>query len=521
MARRPRTAATAGAAGGRRGRVGSRGGAPPRGRGRRPRWPRCSPRASPSPRPPATTGHSATCGGGRCRGGPRRRAPPASRSSGRCPASVTCSARCQRSPRSVPPIARARSPLWGCRRRAGSSTRTRTLVDDLLPVVGVPGLPEVVPDPPAARRFLRRRRRARLRPGAAAPRQRRDHQPAHDDAGGPSPGRCRSARATGARRARWCPTPTSGPRSDRLLAVTTAAGAPSVGTGACCRWVDGIDREDGRGLLGGPGPGRRPYVCLHPGRRAHDQPVARRRTSPPWATTSRAPAIRVVLTGSADEASPDRGRRRRHDRSRSSTSRRARPCGRWPPSSPGARLVVSNDTGAAHLAAAVRAPERRRVPAAGEPGRWAPLDREPPPRRAPRLAGRRAGPTVAAVVDAVDAQLTARDPTAPAPRRAHAPWSCAMTRPLRILTWHVHGNYLWYLSHIPHEIVLPVPAGSAATATAGGPGRSAWPAHGARGAGRPPRATSRSTSCSTRPTSTGWSTGTRSSPPPSEPSPRS
>jgi glycosyltransferase involved in cell wall biosynthesis len=34
-----------------------------------------------------------------------------------------------------------------------------------------------------------------------------------------------------------------------------------------------------------------------------------------------------------------------------------------------------------------------------------------------------------------------------------------MTRPLRILTWHVHGNYLWYLSHIPHEIVLPVRPG--------------------------------------------------------------
>jgi len=25
-------------------------------------------------------------------------------------------------------------------------------------------------------------------------------------------------------------------------------------------------------------------------------------------------------------------------------------------------------------------------------------------------------------------------------------------RPLRILTWHVHGNYLHYLSHIPHEL---------------------------------------------------------------------
>jgi Glycosyl transferases group 1 len=34
-----------------------------------------------------------------------------------------------------------------------------------------------------------------------------------------------------------------------------------------------------------------------------------------------------------------------------------------------------------------------------------------------------------------------------------------MTRPLRILMWHVHGSYLWYLSHVPHEIVLPVRPG--------------------------------------------------------------
>jgi hypothetical protein len=32
-------------------------------------------------------------------------------------------------------------------------------------------------------------------------------------------------------------------------------------------------------------------------------------------------------------------------------------------------------------------------------------------------------------------------------------------RPLRILSWHVHGNYLWYLSHMPHEFVLPVRPG--------------------------------------------------------------
>lgn len=31
--------------------------------------------------------------------------------------------------------------------------------------------------------------------------------------------------------------------------------------------------------------------------------------------------------------------------------------------------------------------------------------------------------------------------------------------PLRILTWHIHGNYLWYLSRIPHELYLPVVPG--------------------------------------------------------------
>lgn len=29
-------------------------------------------------------------------------------------------------------------------------------------------------------------------------------------------------------------------------------------------------------------------------------------------------------------------------------------------------------------------------------------------------------------------------------------------RPLRILTWHVHGNYLYYLTQVPHTFLLPV-----------------------------------------------------------------
>ncbi|MEZ5410138.1 MAG: glycosyltransferase family 4 protein [Acidimicrobiales bacterium] len=34
-----------------------------------------------------------------------------------------------------------------------------------------------------------------------------------------------------------------------------------------------------------------------------------------------------------------------------------------------------------------------------------------------------------------------------------------MPRRLRILTWHVHGAYLWYLSHIPHDLIVPVKPG--------------------------------------------------------------
>ena len=32
-------------------------------------------------------------------------------------------------------------------------------------------------------------------------------------------------------------------------------------------------------------------------------------------------------------------------------------------------------------------------------------------------------------------------------------------RPLRILTWHVHGSYLHYLTQAPHDFFLPVDAG--------------------------------------------------------------
>jgi hypothetical protein len=37
--------------------------------------------------------------------------------------------------------------------------------------------------------------------------------------------------------------------------------------------------------------------------------------------------------------------------------------------------------------------------------------------------------------------------------------SFGTARRLRILTWHVHGSYLYYLSHIPHDLYVPVRPG--------------------------------------------------------------
>jgi ADP-heptose:LPS heptosyltransferase len=70
---------------------------------------------------------------------------------------------------------------------------------------------------------------------------------------------------------------------------------------------------------------------------------------------------------------------------------------------------VRNDTGAAHLAAAVGAPSVVVFPSDGDPRRWAPLDRDmharvgPEPRTVAPTAGR--WPVVGAVLDAVARQL--------------------------------------------------------------------------------------------------------------------
>jgi hypothetical protein len=49
-------------------------------------------------------------------------------------------------------------------------------------------------------------------------------------------------------------------------------------------------------------------------------------------------------------------------------------------------------------------------------------------------------------------------------------------RPLRVLTWHIHGNYLFYLVQAKHEFFLPVKAGRP-EGYGGRAGTFAWPAN--------------------------------------------
>ncbi|MDF2460574.1 MAG: hypothetical protein K0S79_2990, partial [Nitrospira sp.] len=237
----------------------------------------------------------------------------------------------------------------------------------------------------------------------------------------------------------FLPYPSDCPEVHRHLKLMEFIGVPSAGD----HLEFPLDAQDHAEFTALPEaaslqPGS--FVCLHPGGRG----LARRWSTRGFVEVAKGLAhrgLRLALTGAAEE------------RSLAEDVARALPvpcvnlAGRTTLGSLGvvlsrSRMLVANDTGVSHVAAALRIPSVI-LSVGSDPLRWNPLDGA----RHPVLLGEVTDS--ADVLAQVDSLLHSR-PTVEPTRLNTA------VRPLRILTWHVHGNYLYYLTHTPHDWFLPV-----------------------------------------------------------------
>lgn len=287
-------------------------------------------------------------------------------------------------------------------------------VDDFIASPGLPGLPERAPEPERVPEFLRdvQRRRfdlaiqlhgsGRLTNAVVA------RFGAKRIAGFHEPGAYRSDDGD------FLPWPTAGHEVHRLLRLVELLGAPPQGDHLefPIREADGAELR-AFGAVGHLAPYR--YACVHPGARHAVKRWAPERFAV-VADALAARGLRVVLTGTAAEAPLTRA---------VAAAMRAPALDAAGPMSlgalaallAGARLLVCNDTGVSHLAAALGTPSVV-VFLAADPDRWAPLDRvRHRPVYGPGTAGGRGGRgasdvTPGVVLDEID--------RLPMPERAHA-----------------------------------------------------------------------------------------------------
>ncbi|HZM29419.1 MAG TPA: glycosyltransferase family 9 protein [Acidimicrobiales bacterium] len=281
---------------------------------------------------------------------------------------------------------RARMTLLGLTGAAWFVERFPHLLDDLLVVEGVSGIPEVTPDRWAFVRFTQ-----------AARAQRFDLALQLHGSGVTSNA---VAASVGADRVvapgEALPYRDDIPEIHRLLAVAEAAGCPPAGDELELP-VTAAERARAARVAGEG----RPLACLHPGAsRACNRWPADRFAALGDHLAGRGMA--VVLTGTAGESRVTAAVAGAMQAPALDLAGRT-DIGTLAALFERARVVVSNDTGAAHVAAAVEAASVVVYPATGDPDRWAPLDSRlhrrvtPPPGEA--------WPVTGGVVAAVDAHL--------------------------------------------------------------------------------------------------------------------
>jgi ADP-heptose:LPS heptosyltransferase len=173
-------------------------------------------------------------------------------------------------------------------------------------------------------------------------------------------------------RSTFVPWPEEGSEILRLASLVTALGLPACGSDL--EWPLGAaDWTEWELLSARLSLGRDPYVCIHPGARLRSRrwPLER------FADVGRALAARgwrVVVTGVADEAALAEELARRVGGDAASVAG-STTLGSLAALIRKSALVVCNDTGISHMAAALGVPSVV-VASGSDARRWAPLDRD-------------------------------------------------------------------------------------------------------------------------------------------------
>ncbi|MBS1189740.1 MAG: glycosyl transferase family 9 [Rhodocyclaceae bacterium] len=253
---------------------------------------------------------------------------------------------------------------------AADFARRISYVDDFLEFPGFPGLPEKEPDPAALPNFFAEARRRRFHLAIQMHGSGGITNPlvaqleAEHTAGFVVPGS-------------WCPEPEffipwpeALPETRRLLALAEHLGAPPQGEQAELPLLPG-ERAAFTDLRSRLPVGERGYVCIHPGARLPSRRWGEERFAR-VADGLAADGLAVVLTGTREEG-PLLARLQAAMATPAIDLAGHTSLGTLAALVAEARLVVCNDTGMSHVAAAVGTPSVV-VACGSDPGRWRPLD---------------------------------------------------------------------------------------------------------------------------------------------------